>query len=255
MTDTTRHALVTGGGRGIGAAVVERLVRDGLRVTFVGRSPEALDGTTASVAALGGDGAGYRCDVGDEADVRRVFGQIVAERGRVDVLVANAGVATSAPLSKLTLAEFESQMTVNATGVFLCAREVVPAMVAAGWGRVVTIGSVASVQGMKYATAYVASKHAALGITRALAVELAGTGVTANLVAPAYVRTDMMTRSIERVMETTGRDRAAAEAGILASVGQHRLIEPDEVAAAVSWLVSDAAGSVNGEAVVLAARR
>jgi 3-hydroxybutyrate dehydrogenase len=136
---SAKHVLVTGGGRGIGAAVVERMVLDGYRVSFVGRSRSALDETQARVRELGGDVEATVCDVTSEAEVIEVFGELARRRGAVDVLVNNAGVASSAPFAGTTLEAFESQFRVNTTGVFLSTRAVLPAMLEAGWGRVITV--------------------------------------------------------------------------------------------------------------------
>lgn len=252
--EPARHALVTGGGRGIGAAVVERLVRDGHRVSILGRTATSLDETVARTLALGGDVAAVVCDVTDEAAVDAAIGDLARRRGRIDILVNNAGIARSAPLARATLADFEAQLRVNTTGVFLCTRAVLPGMVEAGWGRVVTVASVAAHEGLRFASGYTASKHAALGLMRALATELVGTGVTANCVSPAYVRTDMLRDSVARVQELTGREASAAEAGILRGAGQTYLVEPDEVADAVAYLVAPAAASINGESLRLAGR-
>jgi NAD(P)-dependent dehydrogenase (short-subunit alcohol dehydrogenase family) len=242
---TERHVLVTGGGRGIGAAVVERFVRDGHRVSFVGRSVVPADGDVLSAV----------CDVSDEDDVHNVFADLVARCGPVEILVNNAGVALSSPFAKTTLEAFESQLRVNTVGVFLSSRAVLPAMLEAGWGRIVTVTSMAAHEGLRYAAGYTASKHAALGLMRALAAETASRGITANCVAPAYVRTDMMRESTERVQSLTGRDHDAAVAGILDSAEQHHLIEPSEVADAVAYLASDAAASITGESLRISARR
>ena len=250
-----KHVLVTGGGRGIGAAVVERMVRDGYRVSFVGRSSSALDETEARVRGLGGDVEAAVCDVTSEAAVAEVFGELARRRGPVNVLVNNAGVVQSAPFASTTLEAFEAQLRVNTTGVFLSTRAVLPAMLEAGWGRVITVASLAAHEGLRYASAYTASKHAALGLMRALATEVAGKGITANCVSPAYVRTDMLGDSIARVQAVTGRDATAAQDGILASAGQLHLIEPSEVADAVAYLASDSAASISGESLRISARR
>ncbi|HET9286533.1 MAG TPA: SDR family NAD(P)-dependent oxidoreductase [Gaiella sp.] len=225
-----RTVVVTGGGKGIGAAVCARF--EGDRVVSVGRTPGEVDEV---------------CDVGDEDAVAKLFERI----GAVDVLVNNAGVAESAPLARTTLTDWRRQLDVNATGAFLCTRAAVPGMVERGFGRVVTVASTAGLAGGRYVAAYTASKHAAVGLTRAVAAEVAGSGVTANAVCPSYVRTPMTERTLERISEQTGRSREEALATLEASTSLGRLLEPEEVAEAVWYLASDLAAAVNGHALVL----
>jgi NAD(P)-dependent dehydrogenase (short-subunit alcohol dehydrogenase family) len=222
--------VVTGGGKGIGAAVCARFA--GERVVSVGRTRGEVDEV---------------CDVTDEEAVAELFERV----GAVDVLVNNAGVAESAPLARTTLADWRRQLDVNATGAFLCTRAVVPGMVERGSGRVLTVASTAGLVGARYVSAYTASKHAAVGLMRAVAAEVAGTGVTANAVCPSYVRTPMTERTLDRISEQTGRSREEALASLEASTPLGRLLEPEEVAEAVWYLASDAAAAVNGQALVL----
>jgi NAD(P)-dependent dehydrogenase (short-subunit alcohol dehydrogenase family) len=221
-----RRVLVTGGTRGIGAAIAARFVDAGDDVVAVGRAD---------------------CDVSDEAAVAALFERV----GPVDVLVINAGVSSSAPLERTTLAEWDAQLAVNATGAFLCTRAALPAMVERGSGRVVTVASTAGVTGARYTAAYTASKHAAVGLTRTVAAEVAGTGVTANAVCPTFVRTDMTADSLRRITETTGRSAQEAEAALAATSPLGRLLEPDEVAFAVAFLAAPEAGAINGQTLIL----
>ncbi len=240
--EQARRAAVTGGGRGIGRAVALRLAADGFRVSVLGRDAVAL-GETA--AAAPGRIDVVRCDVTDEGAVRAAF----AEIGDVHVLVNNAGIAASAPVGRTTLADWEAMLRVNATGTFLCTREVVDRMRARGWGRIVTVASIASHHGAPYIGAYAASKHAVVGFTRSLAAELRRSGVTANCVCPGYVRTEMTERTIANIVARTGRAADVTERELNPALG--RLIDRDEVAAAVAYLVSDAAGAVNGQSIVI----
>jgi NAD(P)-dependent dehydrogenase (short-subunit alcohol dehydrogenase family) len=236
---TPRVVVVTGGGKGIGRSVVARFAAAGERVVAVGRDRSALEETDATEAEV--------CDVTSEAEVEALFARL----GRVDVLVNNAGVATSAPLARTTLEDWHAQLAVNATGAFLCTRAVVPGMVERAEGRVVTVAATAGRVGSRYTAAYTASKHAAVGLMRAVAAELAGTGVTANALCPAYVRTEMTRRSVARIVAATGRDEEDVEAALLESFPLGRLLEPEEVAFAVAFLAAPEAAAINGQTLVL----
>jgi NAD(P)-dependent dehydrogenase (short-subunit alcohol dehydrogenase family) len=246
-----RGAVVTGGGRGIGEAVARALAGAGAAVVVGARGVEEIERVAAAIAERGGKAWAIRCDVADDAEVRR-FGEEARSRlGRVDILVNNAGVSSSAPLAKLTLQEWNRSLAVIATGTFLCTRELVPGMIERGWGRVVNIGSVAGLEGAKYVAHYSAAKHAVIGFTRSIALELAGTGVTINAICPGYVATPMTEATLANVQAHTGLSREAALASVLASAGQDRLITPEEVAEAVLDLCHDDAAKINGQAVVL----
>jgi len=240
-----RLAVVTGGGTGIGRAVVERLAAIGMRVLAVGRDERALSAVAEQAPGRGWQIATATCDVTDEAAVGALFG----DTGPVDVLVANAGMARSAPLQRTSLEDWNRHLAVNATGVFLCLRAVVPGMRTHNRGRVVVIASIAGLRGGRYISAYTASKHAAVGLVRASAAEVAGSNVTINAVCPAYVRTAMTERSVERIMATTGRDREQALASLTGSSG--RLIEPSQVAGAVAYLCGEDAAGINGQTLVI----
>jgi NAD(P)-dependent dehydrogenase (short-subunit alcohol dehydrogenase family) len=222
----SRRVLVTGGTRGIGAAIAEGFAAAGDDVIAVGRA---------------------ELDVTDEAAVVGFFERV----GAVDVLVNNAGVASSAPLKRTTLEDWNGQLDVNATGAFLCTRAALPGMLDRDSGRIITVASTAGLAGGKYTSAYTASKHAAVGLTRAVAAEVAGTGVTANAVCPAFVRTDMTTESVQRIANTTGRSEQEAEAVLAAASPLGRLLEPEEVAFAVAFLAAPEAGAINGQTLIL----
>ncbi len=235
----TRVVVVTGGGKGIGKSVVERFAAAGERVVAVGRDRRALDAAGAAETDV--------CDVTDEEQVAALFERL----GPVDVLVNNAGVATSATLQRTTLDDWRAVLDVNATGAFLCTRAVLGGMIERGSGRIVTVASTAARVGARYTAAYTASKHAAVGLMRAVAAEVAGTGVTANAVCPAYVRTEMTRSSIARIVEVTDRSEEEAEAALAASSPLGRLLEPSEVAFAVAFLAAPEAGAINGQSLVL----
>ena len=222
----SRVVVVTGGTKGIGKAVAERFAAAGERVEAVGRD---------------------QLDVTDEQNVRAFFERI----GHVDVLVNNAGIGAGAPLARTTLDDWRAHLEVNATGAFLCTRAVVGGMLERGDGRIVTVASIAGLAGMRYTAAYAASKHAAVGLMRATAAEVGGTGVTANAVCPAWVRTDITRRTVENIVERTGRTAEEAEAELEQMTPLGRLLEPEEVAAAVVFLASPEAAAINGQTLVL----
>jgi NAD(P)-dependent dehydrogenase (short-subunit alcohol dehydrogenase family) len=234
-----RVVVVTGGGKGIGKAVVARFAAAGDRVVAVGRDREVLEATDAAAAEV--------CDVTDEEQVTGLFQRL----GSVDVLVNNAGFASSAPLGRTTLDDWRAHLDVNATGAFLCTRAVVGGMLARGTGRIVTVASVAGRVGARYTAAYAASKHAAVGLMRAAAAEVAGTGVTANAVCPTFVRTEMTRRSVVRIAGVTNRTEEEAEAALAEMSPLGRLLDPEEVAFAVAFLAAPEAGAINGQALVL----
>jgi len=242
-----RRALVTGGSRGIGRAVVERLAATGLSVVAVGRDRAALDDVAAAARRHGRHVEPERCDVTEEDAIADLFARV----GPVDVLVPNAGVSTSAPVHGTTLDDWNRQLHVNATGVFLTVRAALPAMRERDHGRIVVVASVAALRGSRYIAAYAASKHAALGFVRSAAAEVAGSGVTVNAVCPGYVDSGMTDRSVTTIAARTGRDEADARAFLAREQPLGRLITPDEVAAAVAFLTSDDAAPINGQTIVL----
>ncbi|HYD05012.1 MAG TPA: SDR family NAD(P)-dependent oxidoreductase [Reyranella sp.] len=239
------HALVTGGGSGVGRAIALALADAGAMVTICGRRPEAV----AAVAAEHERISAIPADVTDEAAVVALYEQAEAARGPFDLVVANAGLASSAPASRVSLDEWQETLAINLTGAFLTVRPALESMRKRGRGRIVFIASTAGLKGYAYVTPYVAAKHGVIGLMRALAVETARSGITVNAVCPGFTETDMLETSIERIVETTGRSAEAARASLAASNPQGRFIQPDEIAATVLWLASDAAASVTGQAI------
>src|SRR3954447_2516943 len=237
----SRVVVVTGGAKGIGRATVAAFAAHGDRVVALGRDAEALGGLGESLGVAGRSVETRTCDVSDEGQVADVFGGI----GAVDVLVNNAGVAESAPLTRTTLESWTRHFAVNATGAFLCTRAVLGGMRERDEGAIVTVASTAGRVGAPYTAAYTASKHAAVGLMRATAAEVAGTGVTANAVCPAFVDTPMTERSIHNIVERTGRSSEEARAAL------GPLLDPGEVAAAIVWLASPEAAGISGQTLVI----
>lgn len=242
MTAAARRAVVTGGGRGIGRAVAAALTRAGHEVTVFGRSIPALEATVAA-----GDAAAWRAvDVTDEAALAASLKDI-----HVDILVNNAGIADSAPFAKSDLALFRRLMAVNFESVVTATRTVLPGMIERGFGRVISIASIAGLKGYPYVTAYCASKHAVVGLTRALAQEVARTGVTVNALCPGYVDTDLVRDGAARIAKKTGRAVDEITAEFHKHNPQGRLITVEEVSGAVLWLAGDDAAAVNGQAIAI----
>ncbi|MFO1304475.1 MAG: SDR family NAD(P)-dependent oxidoreductase [Burkholderiales bacterium] len=246
MNVAGRHALVTGAGRGIGAAIAKALSDAGARVTLLGRNQASLD---ALAATLRGETCCAAADVSDADSVRAAFARARGRFGPIGILVNNAGQAETAAFGKMTLDLWHRMLAVNLTGTMLCSQAALPDMLAAREGRVVNIASTAALGGFKYGAAYAASKHGVLGLTRSLALEVADRGITVNAVCPGYVETDMMTAAIDNVVARTGRTREEARAYFASQNPQGRVVQPEEVASAVMWLVSDGAAGVNGAAI------
>lgn len=236
-----KHAIVTGGARGIGLGIASLLAARGVRVSVVSRSP--------FVATENADRF-FRvpADIAVESQVARAFAHCRKHHGPIAILVNNAGVAESAPLSRTSVAMWERMLAINLTGTFLCAREAVCEMLAAKWGRIVNVASVAGLGGAPYISAYCASKHGVVGFTRAIAAEFEGTGVTANAVCPGYTETDMMAMATANISKRTGIDEDAARAQLAQTNPLGRIATIEEVAEAVVDLLT---GSRNGVAHVV----
>jgi NAD(P)-dependent dehydrogenase (short-subunit alcohol dehydrogenase family) len=246
MQHAGKVALVTGASRGIGAAIARRLAREGLKVIVVGRSRPALDDVAT--------GIGGHAEVADVTDSAALLDAIRrAERavGSIDVLVNNAGIAESAPLAKVSDESWARTFAVNVTPVFVLSRALVPAMARRGWGRVINVASNAGLTGYAYTSAYCASKHAVVGLTRALAAEFARTNVTINAICPGFVDTDMTADAVARIVTTTKRSEADARAALESQSPQRRLMTADEVAHAVFSLVPHEARGIHGQAIAL----
>lgn len=250
---TGRQAVVTGGGRGIGAAVADALARAGAAVSLIGRNAEKLCETATRIAdAYGVKTATATADVSDEAAVRRAIETVRDSLGAPAILVNNAGVGISSPFLKSDSAFWRQVLDVDLMGAVYCTQAVLPDMLQAKWGRIVNIASTAGLTGYAYISAYCAAKHGMIGLTRALAVETARTGVTVNAICPSYVDTEMTSGTVANIMQKTGRSEAEAMASLLAPNPQGRLIQPLEIADAVVWLCGENAASVTGQSIVIA---
>jgi NAD(P)-dependent dehydrogenase (short-subunit alcohol dehydrogenase family) len=240
-----KHAVVTGASRGIGLAIARTLCAHGASVTLMARDARALE---AAASDLGGDTAWQTVDVTDADGVAAAF----ARAGAVDILVNNAGQAASAPFGRTDAALWQRMLDVNLTGAYHCIKAALPGMLDAGWGRVVNVASTAGLTGYRYVSAYCAAKHGLVGLTRALALEVANRGVTVNAVCPGFTDTDIVADAVANIVRKTGRTADGARAQLAAANPQGRLVQPDEVAHAVAWLCMPGAAAMNGQAIAVA---
>ena len=246
-----RGAVVTGGGRGIGRAVARCLAESGAAVVVCARSSQEIESVAEELRADGFEASAIRCDVADESSVAAMAAEAIERLEGVDVLVNNAGIALSNPVKRLPLEEWNRILSVNATGTFLCTRAFLDGMLERGWGRVINVASVAGLRGGRYIAAYTASKHAQIGFTRALALEVAEEGITVNAICPGYVDTPMTEYSVSRIVEKTGISPEEALERILALSPQRRLIRPEEIAHAALMLCMQDGEGINGQTIVI----
>ncbi len=248
-----QHAVVTGASRGIGAVIADELGRLGAALTLIGRTPEPLEDWAdrlraahqRSVQAVVGD-------VTSQDDVARAFQAAVGALGPPTILVNNAGGARSAPFARTGLDLWQEMLDLNLTSAYACIRQVLPGLLAAGSGRIVNVASTAGLIGYGYVSAYCAAKHGLVGLTRALALETARTGVTVNAVCPGFADTDLTAESVATIVAKTGRSPEEARAELADRNPQGRLIQPEEVAQAVGWLCLPGSRAITGQAIVIA---
>jgi 3-hydroxybutyrate dehydrogenase len=241
-----RHALITGGGTGIGAAAARQLAGAGARITVTGRRREPLEAIANEIG-----GVSAQCDVTNRAAIERAYGEARAVNGPIDILVVNAGIAESAPFHKMTRDSWDRIIATNLTAAFDCAQAAIQDLLASENGRLVFVASVASLKGIPYAAHYGASKHGLLGLMRSLAAEYAKTNLTVNAVCPGYVDTPMTDQSVARVSEITGRSEEQARGAITSMNASGRLVDPDGIGAMILSLCLPHSRDINGAAVTI----
>lgn len=241
-----RHAVVTGAGGGIGSVIAKVLAGAGAQITLLGRNVSAME---AVAEQLGGKAYVVKCDVTRPEEVVSTFQDILLAQGPIHILINNAGEALTESFLETSLEHWNHLMEVNVTGAFLCSRAALPSMLQAGWGRVVNVASTAGLRGYPYASAYVAAKHALVGLTRALALEFARKNITVNAVCPGFTETRLLHESVARVAMRTGRSEAEIRAELAKYNPQGRFVTAEEVAHAVLFLCSPQAGAINGQAI------
>ena len=241
-----RHALITGGGTGIGASAATHLHAAGAKITVTGRRPEPLEAVRKIV-----DGAAVQCDVTDREQISRAFDEARAANGPIEMLIVNAGIAESAPFHKMTRDSWDRIIATNLTAAFDCAQAALPDLLNSANGRLIFVASVASLRGVPYAAHYAASKHGLLGLMRSLAAEYAKTNLTVNAVCPGYVDTPMTDQSVARVSEITGRSEGDARSVITNMNASGRLVHPDGIGTMIMTLCLPQSRDINGAAVTI----
>ena len=244
-----KTAIVTGGGRGIGEAIAMALGKEGCSVAVAGRTASHLERVAAQVQKLGRESLAVVCDVSDPASVAGLFRKVHERWGKLDILVNNAGESHSELLARLSLETWNRMLAINLTGTFLCSQEALRLMLPRRSGRIINIASTAAKIGFRYAGAYTAAKHGVLGLTRAMAMETATSGITVNAVCPGWVDTEMADRAIQTISAKTKVSAEKAREYLAADCPQKRIIQPEEIGFATVWLACDEAKGMTGQGI------
>ena len=244
-----KTAIVTGGGRGIGEAIAMALGKEGCSVAVAGRTASHLERVAAQVQKLGRESLAVVCDVSDPASVAELFRKVHERWGKLDILVNNAGESHSELLARLSLETWNRMLAINLTGTFLCSQEALRLMLPRRSGRIINIASTAAKIGFRYAGAYTAAKHGVLGLTRAMAMETATSGITVNAVCPGWVDTEMADRAIQTISAKTKVSAEKAREYLAADCPQKRIIQPEEIGFATVWLACDEAKGMTGQGI------
>ena len=243
MTVRNKHAVVTGGGSGVGEAIALKLAEDFAFVTILGRRDKLLKQVADKHKNIN-----WRvCDVSNSEEVEHCYNNIRTEYGNINIVIANAGISSSKPFHKMSSEDITSLMNVNLIGVFNSFHSALMDMQSDKWGRMISIASTAGLKGYSYVSAYAASKHAVVGLTKSLALELANKGITVNSICPSYIDTPMTNRTIKNITKLTNKSEEEAISELVKSNPQKRLIKPIEVAEVVSWLCDQNSDSINGQ--------
>lgn len=243
-----KHAVISGAGSGIGAAIAEALDKHGVRITAMGRRLEALQSQVKKLR----DAQAIKCDLTQSEQVHAAFDKATEQFGTVDIMINNAGQVISNAFVNMDQQQWQTMLDCNLNSVFTCSKLTYPAMCNAGWGRIINIASTAALKGYAYVSGYCAAKHAVVGLTRALALEAAQTGVTVNAICPGYTDTDIITRAVDTISAKTGCSPTQALDQLTKANPQRRLIQPTEVANTVVWLCSEESQSITGQSIAIA---